>query len=80
MLPITPISSFIRKLMPCRRKTSVDISLGHADFVQHEWDAKLQAITQAPQMEAGWRGILYANIGLVEGASKCIISTATFVY
>lgn len=57
--------------MAAEKAAAYSTAPGHARFVQHEWDTKLRdLIAGSSNMEPGWRGILYANIGLVEGPSE----------
>lgn len=41
-------------------------------FVRHEWETVLATLIEtSPNMEPGWRGILYANFGMIEGQGMC---------
>ncbi|KAH8432139.1 glucan endo-1,3-beta-D-glucosidase [Aspergillus melleus] len=52
MLPLLPSSAFVR-----RQK-----------FVQEEWDAMFasSASTPAEKVQAGWKGVLYANLAIID--------------
>ncbi|CCG83932.1 protein of unknown function [Taphrina deformans PYCC 5710] len=68
ILPISPITPFFRK-QPNKVSLVTLLSLiGQPNFVRSEWLTKLGPLIEAtPQMQPGWRGILYANLGLIEG-------------
>lgn len=56
MLPLLPASTYIRR----------------KDFVKEEWDAMFapNASKPANTVEGGWRGVLYANLAIIDpGAS-----------
>ena len=60
MIPLTPISSFIRL----------------KSFVSAEWAAKLSNLI--PNMDSGWKGILMANLAIVDPATAWSFFTKGF--
>lgn len=56
MLPLLPSSSYVRS----------------QKFVREEWDAMFasNASTPAEKVEGGWKGVLYANLALIDPAAS----------
>lgn len=56
MLPLLPSSAFVRR----------------PKFVQEEWNAMFasNASTPAEKVQAGWQGVLYANLALIDPAAS----------